>query len=61
MNTNIKEMNLNEMENVSGGFNWKKFLSNFGVSDVALIVLLGPVGYVCAGEKAVNAIAEELN
>ena len=51
MNTNMKELNLNEMELVNGGWSWK----NCGIGAVAG-ALLGAAGGALAGGLAGAAI-----
>ena len=60
MNTSMKEMNLNEMESVSGGIDWNRVRSKFGVTDVALCIILGPIGQVIVASKAGGIIAGEI-
>ena len=63
MNTNTKELNLNELETISGGFDPMRFLKNCRLypSDVGKILTIGAVGYVTVGKKIVEAVITELN
>ena len=60
MSTGMKEMNLNEMAAVSGGIDWDRVRSKFGVTDVALCIILGPIGQVIVASKAGGIIAGEI-
>ena len=45
MNTNMKELNLNELEMVNGGWDWKKYFSKEGLKGIAtMYALAGPIG-----------------
>jgi len=65
MNTNITELNMNEMETVSGGWNWSNFFAGaitgggLGATPVGGIALVasGPVGWCFLGGAAVGAAA----
>ena len=59
MNTNMKELNLNELKAVNGGFNWKRAFGNFGTEDIALCVFLGPIGQGLVAAKAIVSVAAE--
>ena len=66
MNTNIKELNLEEMEQVNGGFNWLNvekgsFLGGVLATGVACLAITGmavtPAGWVAAAAIAGAAVA----
>ncbi len=61
MNTSMKEMNLNEMEAVCGGFDFKRFLSAFDTEDALIAILGGPFGQGLILGKAGAILAAELN
>ena len=63
MNTNTKELNLNELETISGGFDPKRFFKNCRLypSDVAKILMCGAVGYATVGKKVAEAVITEFN
>ena len=56
MENNMKELNLNEMEMVNGGWNWKNCLETGGVSGIigglcgtVVGIATGPVGWCALG------------
>ena len=59
MNTHMKEMDLYEMEAVTGGINWKRVFSGFDTEDALLVVLCGPFGQGLVAAKATAIIAAE--
>ena len=60
MDTNKMELKLNEMEAINGGFNFKRFISNFDMEDAFIAVLGGPVGQTLILGKAAAAVAAEI-
>ena len=61
MNTNMKEMNLEDMEAVNGGINWKRVSNQFGQEDVWYALFLGPIGQGIVAVKAIAAIKHDLS
>ena len=60
MISGMKEMNLKDMETVSGGFNVKRILDSFSMKDVFLCTVLGPFGQAMALTRVGVDIAAEI-
>ena len=67
MNSNMMELNLNEMEQVSGGWDWLKAAmgsiiggaggAGIGLTVSGFLVASGPVGWAILAGGAVGAVA----
>ena len=60
MNTSMMELNLNELEAVNGGFDFKRFISHFETEDVLIAVLGGPIGQGLFLAEVVAGVAAEI-
>ena len=61
MKTNMKELNLNEMEQANGGFDFKRFVKNTRIDgwDAFRVLCLGPVGHTIVAAKIISAAVPE--
>ncbi len=57
MNTDTMELNINEMEAVSGGFDWDHFAGKFEWKDFVEILVFGPIAELRPAGKVITALA----